>query len=342
MNKTIPLVIHKDFSLRPYNTFGMDVKASAFVNVDFENQLPDLLRLINLRKDNVLFLGGGSNILFTRDFDGLVVHMATPGIEVVDQDDAFVFVRGMAGENWNDFVQYCVQRNYGGLENLSLIPGNVGSAPIQNIGAYGAEIRDSFFMLDAVSVRSGEFREFSNKECGFGYRKSVFKSELKGKYLILSVTFRLSKNPVINTSYGAIREQLEMMNKPSSVQSVAEAVIQIRKSKLPDPGEIGNAGSFFKNPVITTEQFQMLKAQFPEIPSYSSEDGVKLAAGWMIEKCGWKGYRKGDAGVHKNQALVLVNYGNATGRQILSLASEIISSVYSKFGVELEPEVNII
>ncbi|MBW6490580.1 MAG: UDP-N-acetylmuramate dehydrogenase [Lentimicrobium sp.] len=342
MNRISSLAIYKDFNLKAYNTFGMDVKASDFAKIDSEKQIPELLREINGRNEKVLFLGGGSNVLFAGNYEGLVVHIATKGIEIVDQDDEFVYVSGMAGENWNDFVQYCVLHNFGGLENLSLIPGNVGSAPIQNIGAYGVEIKDTFYMLDAVSLKSGEFREFSNAECRFGYRNSIFKSELKGQYLILSVTFRLEKKPTINTTYGAINEQLAMMKKPADIRSVAEAVINIRTSKLPDPKEIGNAGSFFKNPVISMEKFLSLKEKYPDIPSYPSVEGVKLAAGWMIEKCGWKGYREGDAGVHKNQALVLVNYGNASGKEIVSLASRIILSVNDKFGIHLEPEVNIV
>lgn len=281
-------------------------------------------------------------MLFTGDFNGLVVHIATRGIEIVDEDDEFVYIRGKAGENWNDFVQFCVKRNYGGLENLSLIPGNVGSAPIQNIGAYGVEIKDTFYMLDAIAVRSGEFREFFSDECDFGYRQSIFKTELKGSYIILSVTFRLHKNPGLSLSYGSIKDQLNAMGLKESVQAVSEAVISIRRSKLPDPLELGNAGSFFKNPVISNQHFNQIQALHPGIPSYPADGGVKLAAGWLIEKCGWKGFRDGDAGVHEKQALVMVNYGAANGTQILTLAHKIMDSVKTTFGVEIEPEVNIL
>lgn len=320
----------------------MDVKAAAFTEITSEDQLPALLKLVNTYSCPVLFLGGGSNLLFTGDFNGLVVHIATRGIEIVDEDDEFVYIRGKAGENWNDFVQFCVKRNYGGLENLSLIPGNVGSAPIQNIGAYGVEIKDTFYMLDAIAVRSGEFREFFSDECDFGYRQSIFKTELKGSYIILSVTFRLHKNPGLSLSYGSIKDQLNAMGLKESVQAVSEAVISIRRSKLPDPLELGNAGSFFKNPVISNQHFNQIQALHPGIPSYPADGGVKLAAGWLIEKCGWKGFRDGDAGVHEKQALVMVNYGAANGTQILTLAHKIMDSVKTTFGVEIEPEVNIL
>lgn len=342
MTKNLPLALQHNISLKPYNTFGMDAKAATFAEITCESQIPALLKLVNTYPGKTLFLGGGSNVLFTGDFDGLVVHIATHGIEIVDEDEKFFYVRGKAGENWDDFVRFCVKHGFGGLENLSLIPGNVGSTPIQNIGAYGVEIKDTFYMLDAVALRSGEFREFLKDECAFGYRNSVFKSELKGQYLILSVTFRLSKYPDFNISYGSIKDQLSAMGLPADIQSIADAVCQIRRSKLPDPEELANAGSFFKNPVIPREQFAKLQAEHPDIPSYPAKDGVKLAAGWLIEKCGWKGYREGDAGVHAKQALVLVNYGSATGAQIVNLAHEIMDSVKQKFGVEIEPEVNII
>ena len=342
MNPTLSLALQHNISLKPFNTFGMDVIAKDFVEIASESEMPSLLRLISRYQEPVLFLGGGSNILFSKDFEGLVVKIATKGIEIVDQDAEFVFVRGMAGENWDDFVQFCVRHNYGGLENLSLIPGNVGSSPIQNIGAYGVEIKDTFYMLDAVSLRTGEFREFLAEECAFGYRSSVFKHELIGQYLILSVTFRLRKQPVLNTSYGAIPAELEVIGEAPSVKSVAQAVINIRRSKLPDPKEIGNAGSFFKNPVVSDIQFKELKARYPEMPAYPAEKGSKLAAGWMIEQCGWKGFREGDAGVHARQALVLVNYGKATGQEVYGLAQRIIESVKENFIVILEPEVNVV
>ncbi len=342
MNPNFSLALQHNISLKPFNTFGMDVIAKDFVEIASESEMPSLLRLISRYQEPVLFLGGGSNVLFSKDYEGLVVKIATKGIEIVDQDAEFVFVRGMAGENWDDFVQFCVRHNYGGLENLSLIPGNVGSSPIQNIGAYGVEIKDTFYMLDAVSLRTGEFREFLAEECAFGYRSSVFKHELIGQYLILSVTFRLRKQPVLNTSYGAIPAELEVIGEAPSVKSVAQAVINIRRSKLPDPKEIGNAGSFFKNPVVSDIQFKELKARYPEMPAYPAEKGSKLAAGWLIEQCGWKGFREGDAGVHARQALVLVNYGKATGQEVYGLAQRIIESVKQKFNVVLEPEVNVV
>ncbi len=342
MNASPMISIQHNISLKPFNTFGMEVKASDFVEISSETEIPALLRLISLYEGQVLFLGGGSNMLFTGDYNGLVVKISTKGIEIVDQDDEFVYVRGLAGESWDDFVQYCVQQNFGGLENLSLIPGNVGSSPIQNIGAYGVEIKDTFYILDAVSLRTGEFREFFAHDCDFGYRSSVFKHELKGQYLILSVTFRLRKRPLLNTSYGAIPAELEAMGEEPSVKSIAKAVCNIRRSKLPDPLEIGNAGSFFKNPVVSQSQFDELKNLYPDMPAYPAENGAKLAAGWMIEQCGWKGFREGDAGVHARQALVLVNYGNATGQQVYGLAHRIIESVKEKFNVILEPEVNVV
>jgi UDP-N-acetylmuramate dehydrogenase len=336
------VILQHNVNLKPFNTFGMDVRAAAFAEISSEEELPSLLKIVSQYTGKVLFLGGGSNILFTKDFDGLVVKISTKGIEIIDQDEDSVYVRAMAGENWDDFVQYCVQRNFGGVENLSLIPGNVGTCPIQNIGAYGVEIKDTFYMLDAVSLRSGEFREFYAEDCAFGYRDSVFKNELKGQYLILSVTFRLSRKPSLNTTYGAIVNELEAMGETQSIKSVAKAVSNIRRSKLPDPAEIGNAGSFFKNPVIGKSYFDELIALYPSMPAYPAADGVKLAAGWLIEQCGWKGYRDGDAGVHQNQALVLVNYGQAGGNQIYFLAQKIIESVKQRFGVQLETEVNII
>jgi UDP-N-acetylmuramate dehydrogenase len=334
--------VQSDFSLKPFNSFGMDVKASAFTEITSEKQIPGLLRLINTFEKPSLILGGGSNLLFSRDFDGLVVHMATKGIEIVDEDEDYAYVRAMAGENWDDFVQFCISRNYGGLENLSLIPGNVGSAPIQNIGAYGVELKDSFYMLDAVSVKTGEFREFYAADCQFGYRQSVFKGELKGQYIILSVTFKLSKRPVFNTTYGSVGDFLKERNMPVNLQNISFAISEIRRSKLPDPLELGNAGSFFKNPVVSKKHFGNLLGVYPDMPSYPSGEQVKVPAGWLIEKCGWKGFRDGDAGVHARQALVLVNYGNATGTQILNLAHRIMESVKQSFEIDIEPEVNII
>ncbi len=342
MDKTTTLKLQHKIILKPYNTFGMDVISKDFVEITTEAELPALLKVINQYPGRVMFLGGGSNVLFTSDFDGLIVKISLNGIEVLHQDDDVVYVRGMAGENWDNFVQFCVNHNYGGLENLSLIPGNVGTSPIQNIGAYGVELKDTFHMLEAVSLRTGEFREFYAGECAFGYRDSVFKNELKGQYLILAVIFKLNKRPVLNTSYGAIASELQKMELTPSVKNIATCVSNIRRSKLPDPEVLGNAGSFFKNPVIAAELAEVLKEKYPGMPVYPAEGGVKLAAGWLIEQCGLKGFRSGDAGVHQKQALVLVNYGQATGKDILSLAHKIIALVNDKFKVKLQPEVNII
>lgn len=342
MEKRLIFTIEADVDLKPLNTFGINATAKHLIRLSSEDELSDILRYTAVYQGKVMFMGGGSNLLFTRDFEGLIVKVETKGIELLDEDDNFVYIRAQAGEQWDDLVDYCVQRGYGGLENLSLIPGTVGSSPIQNIGAYGVELKDVFYLLEAVSIKTGEFREFDKNECEFGYRYSIFKGEYKGLYIILSVVFRLAKNPMVNSSYGAIRDEIERMKLPLNIESVRKAVINIRRSKLPDPLEIGNAGSFFKNPVISEQLFDRLRIEFPDVKYFTTADGYKLAAGWLIENCGWKGYRDGDAGVHKNQALVLVNYGNASGNQIKSLAEKISDSVFEKFGIRLEPEVNII
>lgn len=333
-------MLQQNISLKPYNTFGIDVKAKYFATFHTIEQLSELLD----NKQSTLILGGGSNILFTDNFNGLVLKNELKGIQLVKEDDSYVYVRSGAGENWHYFVLYCINHNWGGVENLSLIPGNVGASPMQNIGAYGVEIKDIFYSLQAYSIADKKLHEFSLSDCEFGYRESVFKRKYKGQYVITAVTYRLNKKPQFNTSYGAIVQELEKMQvKELSVKAISAAVINIRSSKLPDPGVIGNAGSFFKNPEITTAQFDILKARFPAIVGYVLPDNnIKLAAGWLIEQCGWKGYRKGDAGCHAKQALVLVNYGNATGSQIYDLSTEILQSVRDKFGVQLEREVNII
>jgi len=294
-------------------------------------------------KEPVLILGGGSNILLVSKEIERVLKIDIRGIEEVKEETSHIYVNAGAGENWNDFVQYTLSRNWGGLENLSLIPGQVGAAPIQNIGAYGVELKDVFFELEAYDREDRKVYAFGVNDCKFGYRDSIFKSERKGRYIILNVTFRLNKTPVLKTSYGAIREELKKMNvKSPSIRDISNAVIAIRRSKLPDPKDIGNAGSFFKNPIVNQEQFLSLSKKYADLPAYPHEDQlVKLAAGWLIEQSGWKGYRKGDAGVHENQALVLVNYGNATGSEILDLSKRITESVLKKFGVALEREVNI-
>jgi UDP-N-acetylmuramate dehydrogenase len=291
-----------------------------------------------------LILGGGSNILLTKDFDGLVMKNEIKGIELIREDDEYIYVKAGAGENWHGFVQYCLTRNWAGVENLSLIPGNVGASPMQNIGAYGVELANVFENLEAFHLQEKKIVSFSLNDCGFGYRESVFKNKYRNQFAILNVTFRLRKEPVFQTSYGAIGQELEKMGiKELTIQAIAQAVINIRTSKLPDPKVIGNAGSFFKNPEILNTQFELLKKKFPEIVASPLINGnYKLAAGWLIEQCGWKGYRDGDAGVHPKQALVLVNYGNAPGNTIVELSEKIQQSVNEKFGVKLEREVNII
>jgi len=332
--------IQKNISLLPYNSFHLDVKAIELETVKTAEQLQKVLHL----KEPRLILGGGSNILLTKDVDGLVVKIEIGGINEVKEDATHVYVRAGAGENWHEFVQYTMKRNWGGLENLSLIPGNVGAAPIQNIGAYGVELKDVFYELEAYDRKEKKVYAFGVNDCKFDYRDSIFKSARKGRYIILNVTFILNKNPVLNTHYGAIREELKKMGVHSpTIQDVSKAVIRIRQSKLPDPAVIGNAGSFFKNPVVDQAKFLSLSEKYGDMPAYPHEDkSVKLAAGWLIEQCGWKGYRKGDAGVHDKQALVLVNYGKATGREILELSDKILKSVYDKFGILLEREVNVL
>ncbi|MFZ5971845.1 MAG: UDP-N-acetylmuramate dehydrogenase [Bacteroidota bacterium] len=337
--------ISERVSLKAFNTFGIDVYADFFCTVRSVQEFVALIQTVTYRQQRSLILGGGSNVLFLDDFKGLVIKNEIKGIEILHETDDYIFVRVGAGEVWHEFVMYCMQHNWGGIENLSLIPGTVGAAPMQNIGAYGVEVKDVIDNVDAVDVRTGEVRTFSNAECQFGYRESVFKGTLKEKFFISSVTLRLrKKNHQLHTSYGAIREVLASKKISSpTIQNISEAVIEIRSGKLPDPTKVGNAGSFFKNPVVTPDQFNELKKTYPTIPGYVSENQeVKVPAGWLIEQCGWKGKRKGDAGVHTHQALVLVNHGSAKGAEIFSLANEVKKSVKMKFNIELSTEVNII
>ena len=329
-------------SLQPYNTFGMDVAARWFAAVRSREEVQELAADEKWRSGKRLILGGGSNILFTKNVDALVVKNEIGGIEVVQEDGHDVYVKAGAGEVWHQLVLDSIRHDRAGIENLSLIPGSVGAGPMQNIGAYGVELKDVFHELEAFDLHEHDFCTFNATECEFGYRESVFKRKLKDRFFITSVTLRLSKKPQFNTSYGAIEKELEKMNvKTLSIAAISEAVIRIRSSKLPDPKVTGNAGSFFKNPVVSAEKHAQLKKDFPEIVSYSNNGEFKLAAGWLIEQCGWKGKRYGDAGVHKDQALVLVNYGHASGKEIFDLSSEVLESVKKKFGVELEREVNI-
>lgn len=322
----------------------MNTEANYFASFSNEEQLNELLTDPAFANISKLILGGGSNILFTKNVDGLVLKNELKGITLLKEDADFYYVRAAAGEVWHDLVMHCVRKNYAGLENLSLIPGNVGASPMQNIGAYGVEIKDCFHELEAVHIHEKYNRTFDREACKFGYRESVFKRELKDQYIITAVTYRLNKKPVYRISYGAIEQELDRMGaKQLSIQAISDAVCAIRRSKLPDPKVIGNAGSFFKNPEIPASQYENLKVKFPEMVAYPLENGnVKLAAGWLIEKCGWKGKRAGDAGVHTLQALVLVNYGNATGTEIYDLSQQILDSVFDTFQVMLEREVNIL
>ena len=343
--------IEENISLKPFNTFGIDAKARYFSSFASTEELSELLQEKEARnKEQLLILGGGSNVLFTKDFDGWVLKNGLKGIELIKEDADFFYVKAKAGEPWHDFVVYCIEHNYAGIENLSLIPGCVGASPMQNIGAYGVEIKDLFEELEAYHLYDKKIVKFNVKDCEFGYRESIFKRRYRNEFIILNVTFRLRKVPLFNTSYGAIEEELQKMKVTDlSIGNISQAVINIRSGKLPDPKVIGNAGSFFKNPTVQHEKFLKLQKLYPNIPNYSinnqptdKEQFVKLAAGWLIEQCGWKGIRKGDAGCHAKQALVLVNYGNANGKEIYLLSEEIIESVEEKFGVKLEREVNII
>lgn len=330
--------IQKNISLKQYNTFGIDVNAKRFATV---NSVIDLKNIITNEKD-IFLLGGGSNMLLTSDIEKLVIHLDLKGIIVNNTEKNTVYVTAEAGENWHEFVLWCISQNYGGLENLSLIPGNVGTSPIQNIGAYGVEIKDTFFQLEALNIETGKTKIFTKEDCNFGYRNSVFKNEVKGKFIILNVTFKLTKNNHnINISYGAIKAGLENKSNPS-IKEISDVIIAIRESKLPDPEKIGNSGSFFKNPVISNKAFQILQKSYPEIPHYIvTKDEIKVPAGWLIEQCGFKGKRIGDAGVHDKQALVLVNYNNATGEEIFNLAKNVKQTVKNKFNIDLDIEVNI-
>jgi UDP-N-acetylmuramate dehydrogenase len=330
-------------SLKKYNTFGLDVTADYFTSIHSIEDLMHVLQDKQFATMPKMFLGGGSNVLLTKDYRGLIIHNCLYGIEVVKRDDAFVYVKAASGEGWHDFVLYCIDKGFGGVENMSLIPGSVGAGPMQNIGAYGVEMKDVFYELEALNLSSLQVEKFSNVDCKFGYRESVFKNEKKGQYFIVAVTFRLSLNPTVNTTYGAIQQQLKAMNVENpTIKNVSDAVIAIRSSKLPNPAVLGNSGSFFKNPEISTTEYERLRNEFPNVVGYPTNAGYKLAAGWLIEQCGWKGKVVGNCGSHKDQALVLVNYGNATGDEIYQLALAIQDSVFEKFQVRIVPEVNII
>ncbi len=333
----------ENISLKPFNTFGIDASARYFVEIHSDADLQELIADGFLKNRLHLILGGGSNVLFTSDFQGIVLKTVQKGIAILEETAEYVWVEAAAGEVWQDFVLWAVERNYGGIENLSLIPGCVGASPIQNIGAYGVEAKDTIRRVNALELRTGKKHVFENRECRFGYRDSIFKKELKGELMIDSVVFELSKNPVINTDYGAIRNELEKKGiKNPSIKDISELICEIRTAKLPDPAAIGNAGSFFKNPLVNAQKVDELKQTYPNLVTYPQPDGtVKLAAGWLIEQCNWKGYKNNQVGVHPKQALILVNYQNASGLEVISLAGEIQQSVREKFAIDLEMEVNV-
>ena len=338
------MIVQENVSLKEYNTFGIDVNARFFASVSSVAQLQQLLG--DKEYPNPFIIGGGSNMLLTKDVDKLVIHLNLKGMEVVDQSfsDNEILIKVAGGENWHGFVLYCVKNNLGGVENLSLIPGNVGTSPIQNIGAYGVELKDTFYSCEAVHRKTQETRRFTLKDCAFGYRDSVFKNEYKDQYVITSVTFKLTKEKHnINTDYGAIYDTLKASDiKTPTLKDVSDAVILIRESKLPDPMKIGNSGSFFKNPVISQERFAELRKRHTELPFYPiGNDQIKVPAGWLIEQAGFKGKRFGDAGVHDKQALVLVNHGNATGEEVWAVAMKIQAAVLEKFGINIVAEVNV-
>lgn len=331
-------------SLKEFNSFGVDVKADHLITLTSVDQLKEIVNSDLLRNNRWMVIGGGSNILFTRDYDGTVIVNRIKGVEKIKEDIDHVWIKAGSGEIWHDLVIWCVERNYGGIENLSLIPGCVGAGPIQNIGAYGAEIKNVLEYVEVLMVEDGSIAVLTNEECMFGYRDSIFKNQLRWKCIILSVVLKLSKNPKVNTSYGAIKQELEKEGIVQPViKDVSNAVIRIRRSKLPDPAVLGNAGSFFKNPEIEKEQYEPLKMKHEKIPGFEQASGkVKIAAGWLIEQCGLKGKRIGNTGTHKDQALVIVNYGNATGKEILDFAEYVTQAVKDKFDITLEKEVNII
>ena len=338
------MTIQQNFSLKSYNTFGIEATAKFFVEIQSVEELRHILQNSDYQSIDKLFLGGGSNILLTKNYEGLVVKINLKGIKKIFENDSYSYIQAGAGEIWHELVMYCVENQYAGMENLSLIPGTVGAAPMQNIGAYGVEIKDIFEELQALNLETLKIETFKVNDCHFGYRESVFKHQFKGKYVITSVTFKLNKIPDYKVAYGDIQKTLEEMNIfELSIKTISDAVVSIRKSKLPDPAEIGNSGSFFKNPEISKAQYDELKIKFENIPSYPiNETTVKVPAGWLIEQAGWKGFRDGKIGVHTRQALVLVNYGGGTGEQIKGLSVKIQASVLEKFGISLSTEVNFI
>lgn len=337
------MIIKQHQQLKEYNTFGIEARANRFISLDNENEAHDFIVSNNMRSEEILILGGGSNLLFTGDYKGTVIHPVSDRIEMVMRGEDTVFVAAWAGTRWDELVAWAVERELGGIENLSYIPGSVGAVPIQNIGAYGAEVADVITTVRAISLEDGSFREFNRAECEFGYRNSIFKNELRGKYLITTVIFELSRCPSnFNISYGDLEKRVESLGEVN-LMNIRKAVTEVRKQKLPEPSEFGNAGSFFKNPVIDKELALELEKEFKGIPSWPAQDEkVKMAAAWLIEQCGYKGYSRGKAGIHQNQPLVIINLGNATGDEILELSRQVGDSVYKKFGIKLEREVNVV
>jgi len=334
--------IQKNFNLKRLNTFGISINAENFLDLKNENDLKEILVSSNYKNQSKFILGGGSNILLTKDIEGLTIKISIPGIKIIDENDESVIIEAGGGVVWQNLVEYCINKNFGGIENLSLIPGTVGAAPIQNIGAYGQEIKDVLYNLRGIFIADGEEKIFTNNECEFGYRNSIFKKDLKNKFIVTAVKLKLNKNPEINLNYGNLRDEIEKLNLNNiTIRDVSNVVCSIRKSKLPDPSKIGNAGSFFKNPEVSSDFFSKLKQDFPDLVGYETSNGYKLAAGWLVDKCGWKGKRIGNTGIHEKQALVLVNFGNASGTEVFNLSKEVKNSVKEKFGVDLEYEVNI-
>lgn len=342
MSKSIHVEIQKNILLKDYNTFGVQATAAQFIDIKDEKKLVDLYKA-GIFKNRYFVIGGGSNVLFTTDFDGTILKISNKGIQHFIEG-LNIFVTASGGEIWNDLVWYCVNHGFPGLENMALIPGTVGASPIQNIGAYGTELMNVMYTCRAFDTLTGEFRTFNNKDCGFSYRESIFKSKYKNRYIIVSVTYKLNIHTQRNTSYGAIESELQKRGiETPSIKDIAEVVSHIRVEKLPDPSTIGNAGSFFKNPIITNTKLNSLKLSYPNIVNYPiDEQYSKIAAGWLIEQCGWKGKEIGEVAIWKNQALVITNKGKATGKEIFQVSKEIIESVFDTFGIELEREVNIL
>ena len=340
-NNSIMTGILENYSLKKLNSFGFDVKARYFARFDHEEEISDFVTDQNLSRNKYIILGEGSNILFLDDFDGLVLHPAIMGSGILREDELFVDIRVGSGENWDHFVAYCVQQGYSGLENLSLIPGKVGSAPVQNIGAYGVEVKDRILWVEGIDLENNENRKIYAEDCKFGYRQSIFKQELKNRFLITHVCFRLDKHPRFEFGYGILEQEFRKRKKQDSA-SLRETIIAIRSSRLPDPAQFGNAGSFFKNPVIPVKEFGMLQEKYPGVPSYPSGERIKIPAAWLIERAGWKGVREKDTGTWPEQPLVIVNYGQATGREVFEFSEQIRNSVKNQFGIDLEREVNVI